>query len=840
MTKWTVVSASLMAIAIMLFGCTGGGDSPVSPSTDNLPGDTLTRASSQAAPVLWGVYDCEIDLETETVICNPNRNAMFAANVVTFLNGNPANLAFHINKTVPAADWVDVDITVDITHPFPGMSQYNGYDVRGILLTDGTDKLDYNADLRYPSELYDQFMMADPNDPFGNAFGAPDGYTRWYNMKEFYNQGLFGHTTGLYETSGYNASATLCPYKYFTDDIGSSDFMWPSLTASQNKRGVFSAGSTNSRNYFIRFPNYKGIRYGYSVVANWVSETEHPANAPEAIAVEMDITDDVWYLDAEFSGGEIIFDVKIWDWETEVNSVGMMEDYRLFVESNVTSQIYEFTDLEMVPVDEGAYWYQYHVEIAADAVEDVDWNEFWLIAEYPYYSYGNIFGVPNSCGSDMLSSFFRFDIVTSPVPINEEPVCDLVLDVDNPMPFASFNPAAVRFDATGTYDPDPKDILLYEWDFNGNDIYNEPGDSFLGPDNNPYHLYYEDFTGTVHLRVTDGNTGQSNCSVDVDVTVHPAKNIDLRPGVVATDIAVDHTNGDLLVAFDDMYVYKYTRASFYTSGTLFINAGGTYPIVPDSIDITPNQYTMVTGILWNLYASSTIYTPSGFRLYTPYWLTYQSTICDAVAMGSNGDYADDLCFAYGYTQGGIKHNIVRRYISPYYSSYALHEYSFTGTNYFGEDKIYYDWIVGAESDRDDDLIWFLEIEDYYASRWELTPSPFDLVYDNAYFGTGEQTDDDEGFYSPKDITRDDLNRLFVLDELSNGDASVKMWTVDGDVCTSEGSFDDTNYIGDTGCIDGAPLRIEGSDFDGYIVVLHGDSAPYMLSVFHPVEMYEVD
>ena len=105
-----------------------------------------------------------------------------------------------------------------------------------------------------------------------------------------------------------------------------------------------------------------------------------------------------------------------------------------------------------------------------------------------------------------------------------------------------------------------------------------------------------------------------------------------------------------------------------------------------------------------------------------------------------------------------------------------------------------------------------------------------MEYNNAYIGTGVQTEDDEGWYNGHDITRDNQGRIFVLDELENGEARVKVWSVNGDITQSLGSF------GDSSTIQGKPLRIEGSDYDGDIYVLHGDTLPSMVSVFNPDEM----
>ena len=148
MRNWSV----LLITVLIGLGCSSGSG-PV------IPGSSLDTAVSQAADLnrsqthLWGYYDISIDIESRTVEVVPNRRVTFAANVVTFLNANPANLGFQINDTPVGPDYVDVDIDVSITHPFPGMPQYNGYDVRGIFMGDGSMTLEYNPDLIYPGQV---------------------------------------------------------------------------------------------------------------------------------------------------------------------------------------------------------------------------------------------------------------------------------------------------------------------------------------------------------------------------------------------------------------------------------------------------------------------------------------------------------------------------------------------------------------------------------------------------------------------------------------------------------------------------------------------------------------
>ena len=230
---------------------------------------------------LWGYYDVYIDIASQTVEAVEDRQAMFTANVVNFINSNPAGLGFHINSTPVGSGYVDVDIDVSIHHPFPGMPQYNGYDVRGVFMGDGSASLKYNPNLHYPVLGTDQFMLADPVD----GFGGPDGYTRWFNKQEFSTGGmpLLQYTQGKLATSGFNGTATLNAYKYFADGLGANQDLWTWLNANSGQHGVFSSGTTNTRNYYLRFPTAKGVKFGYAILANWEAPNVHPSNAPEAV-----------------------------------------------------------------------------------------------------------------------------------------------------------------------------------------------------------------------------------------------------------------------------------------------------------------------------------------------------------------------------------------------------------------------------------------------------------------------------------------------------------------------------------------------------------------------------
>jgi hypothetical protein len=387
-------------------------DLDLSPKTSK---SELIAPSSQTH--LWGYYDVYFDLATRTMTAIDNRQAMFTANVVNFLNNKPSGLGFSINNTQVTPDYVSVDIDVSITHPFPGLPQYNGYDVRGIFMGDGSASLNYNPDLIYPVLGTDQFMLADPVD--GN--GAPDGYTRWFNKAEFSTGGLplFQFTQGKIATPGYNSTSTLNPYKYYADGLAVSDDLWTWLQANPSMHSVFSTGVTNKRNYYLRFPTSKGIKFGYAIIANWegTEPQYHPYNTPESIACKDVNTSDLWFVSPTQNGGNIKLDVSIWNWKSAV-SAGAMEDYKLFIESTVLSSVHSATSTEMTPIGGDSNFSTYHVEIPADNITGTDSNEYWVIVEQNGLDYTNKFGVGNLADTDPLAAFFRNDLQVGNQPLS--------------------------------------------------------------------------------------------------------------------------------------------------------------------------------------------------------------------------------------------------------------------------------------------------------------------------------------------------------------------------------------------------------------------------------------
>lgn len=411
MNRWTVLLVTLLLGAMVAMGCSSGGGSPITPNADPAITGGTPHNGAGVQTHLWGYWDCHVNLETQEVEVVRNRTAEFSANVVTFLNGNPAGLMFDIIETPTEAEWVDVDINVSLTHPLPGLPQYDGYDVKGVFVADASASLDYDSALEYSVFGVDQFMFDDPDDDDG---GGPDGYTRWYNQQEFTIPGVLGYTQGNFATPGYNCTATLNSYKYFADGLGPFDDLWTWLEANPDTSGVFSSGSTNTRNYYLRFPDLL-VDYGYAVVASWIGEEEedHPAPAPEAAGCRVLQTENAYWVDDTSNGGQLILDIDLWNWETSG------QPSVIYVESDAIGGSVMLDSAQMDGMPNNGNFSTYYFDAACTNLV-AEGNEYWVICEYPDYDYSNEFDVPNNAENDTLAAFFRYDMTLleeAPCPI---------------------------------------------------------------------------------------------------------------------------------------------------------------------------------------------------------------------------------------------------------------------------------------------------------------------------------------------------------------------------------------------------------------------------------------
>ncbi len=820
MRKYIILSRILTATAFLLLvislGCSGNGNNPVTPSPASPVPDPIHNADA-AATMLWGFYDVFLNPTTGEIDAVENRQAFFTLNVVTFLNNSKsAGLGFNINAIKQGPDYLDVDIDVTITHPFLGLTQYNGYDVRGVFMGDGSAAMEYNPDLIYPVKGVDQMMLSDPID----GVGGPDGYTRWFNQTEFSGGGMpmLQYTPGALASLGFEGTATLNPYKYYADGLGKDDDLWTWLGSFGYEHGRFSAGASNTRNYYIRFPNSQGIVFGYAVLADWggVAPQYHPSNAIESIACKVDDASTLYYEGPGESGGNIILDVSLYNYHEQ--------PIEIYLESTVLNGLYTFDGNDMTPVGGGENYSTYHVEIPSDNVTSVSGEEFWVVAEFVGYDYTNDFGVPNSAGSDSLAAFFRYGHKVSDTSSNHDPECDIQTLGD---PYLSGCGMAQQFDASGSSDPDG-DPISFTWDFNDDGVFDGDGDEYTGDADMPVHIFYESYMGNVCVKVSDDKGGEAVCCVLVDINVNiPTKNIDVsNPLGKAGDIAVDHNTGDVLVVYDNGDVRRYFADECFQEYE-------TYDLDPNCtmIDIGHDGnfiigYQDPSDTLWHAWHYN-----SALELLHDDWDHFQGpwvSFKDVFTMGQYGDYSNDHMLIFHWQANGDINPYCTalwgRYDEDNYDDIGYRSFNFKPGPEYGETKLAGDLQVAGESDRDDSTFWIVEREDCVAARFEFVPSVTQYV--GPYFGVSqEKSDADDRIYEPIDLTRDNKNHYYILDHLSTGEYTIKAFSYDADSTTALGHF------GQAGDWELTPVAIDGSDYDGNIVLLQTDGLDAKISVF---------
>jgi len=290
-------------ITALVCGCSGKG---IDPTTPYKPAASRHEQLSHA---VWGLWQGVINPGEQTLQFVQVRTVDFHLNALFFLEPPPL-----VNLTLESLKFIGNNIEADIglRHPFLGLTEFTGFDVCGILITNGS-----------VSGFSDtKIKMAGGGD---TRLLNPDGYSRWWNPVEFpVNNGtMFSYKDGLLGTpdSKANYNSTLNAYKYFCDDLGPDD---PLTNVTLEKRGMFSPGKKNIRHYTIEIGN-DGLVFNYAVDACWLFPTgskpwtapdDFPpgANRPEAWRLGVtELSNSLWN-NGTSCGGELHLSIDVYDW----------------------------------------------------------------------------------------------------------------------------------------------------------------------------------------------------------------------------------------------------------------------------------------------------------------------------------------------------------------------------------------------------------------------------------------------------------------------------------------------------------------------------------------------
>ncbi len=300
--------ALILALGLV-FGCSSGSETPVT-ADEPVAGATASNHN------LWGVWQFQADPDAQTLEITPLRASEFHLNALPFLEPPPL-----VNLTLESVKFNGnvVEADIGLRHPFLGLNEFTGFDVCGILFTNGSVTGFDDPDLRMAGEGDTRLLN-------------PDGFSRWWNPTEFpvnlgtmfsYNDGLLGTADAV---GHYNS--TLNAYKYFCNDLQPND---PISDITLTHRGLFSAGSKNIRHYSIELGG--GLIFNYAVDACWQFPTggkpwdvpgDFPqgANRAEAWRLNITETENTLWNDGVGSGGDLKLAVDVYDWfDAESNSV---------------------------------------------------------------------------------------------------------------------------------------------------------------------------------------------------------------------------------------------------------------------------------------------------------------------------------------------------------------------------------------------------------------------------------------------------------------------------------------------------------------------------------------
>jgi len=523
----SLVLTLLAFVLATLVGCAGGNVSPTAPDidqpeTNDTPG--LTGAAEMDVPSsphgLLGYWDVLIDEENETVEFVPLRTSSFHFNLVPIME---ATMGLTITEPPQIIDGV-MNVNVKLTHPFPSKLNLSGFDVKGILITEGSQAGFGDPDIKIAGPLSTRLLNA-------------DGFTRWWNPSEFTNVGLTGYNEGAMGSSLDPAKAAILNgYKLFADGFDMNAGM---NDLTRESRAFFQAGSFNVRHYEISLAG--GAKFNYAVDCSWAAPlVDPPVNMPgdfpmEANQVEpfwFEVTETLntlWYADADH-GGNVSYEVTVHSWQG-VDNFGS-----LTVESPGL-----FTETSDTPVSSTEFFATYEFDFVLPELTSAQPLSVLCTMEVPG-SYDTLLtGVDKP-----LRGYHRHLTDVSPEdPIfNIPPVAIMYATSETDI----FTEEMVSFDATESYDPDGY-VTLYLWDFNGDGVYS---DSFTGPREAPSHKFNNPGTFEVKVKVRDNATGST---VSAGVTVNVTLEINDPPVAVAEATTPTHILEDEEVSFDGTASY---------------------------------------------------------------------------------------------------------------------------------------------------------------------------------------------------------------------------------------------------------------------------------------------
>lgn len=127
-----LIIATMMTVVI---SCSGGGNEGSLATEPAIRPGTTGQGGQNQSHFIWGLWQFIADPDKETLDVIQLRAGDFHLNTLVFLEPPPL-----VNVTLESLEFVGNTVEADIglRHPFLGLTEFTGFDVCGILITNGS------------------------------------------------------------------------------------------------------------------------------------------------------------------------------------------------------------------------------------------------------------------------------------------------------------------------------------------------------------------------------------------------------------------------------------------------------------------------------------------------------------------------------------------------------------------------------------------------------------------------------------------------------------------------------------------------------------------------------
>jgi hypothetical protein len=356
-----LVAASIAALLLWITAGCGGSGGPVAPDYSQSSTQRHSTIDSVHTIFAYGLISVSENLDRVELI--PVRAAADHYNVRQFLEEGPCFDCVTIANFQPQPDGI-ISMDIQLAHPFVGLNQFTGFDVRGIVMFNGSEHWPETGVNVPDSELGDGQLL--------NA----DGYTRLFNPVEFppgsmglpiweYSKGVLAPEAELNSIlNAYVAFEKDNPRRYFgTTDLASAEFV------IKKPGGPFVFGYAVDACWAPPDPALYGDPSVIDVPEDFVISTNCPEAYSLSTSATFGLTDD--------GTGTAEVHVDVYDWQGDAISAGVQIECPGIL-TGLVNLDYEFSgpDFDRFSVEinndllavQG--WYRYLVE-ARDWTDDL-------------------------------------------------------------------------------------------------------------------------------------------------------------------------------------------------------------------------------------------------------------------------------------------------------------------------------------------------------------------------------------------------------------------------------------------------------------------------------------